>query len=166
MQQDQITIIEPNGVERTRPISPGGLTISRGHDNMLALGYDLISRYHAQVTFEGGRYYVTDLNSANGTYLGKNRLTPNMPTVWKPGQPLRVGEVIIQLQQVVQPHQAAQDAGATVIGQLPDDTLFRRGQPKQQGQYQVAIWLVMAFILLCLFLSLGGSIYYYYFIAG
>ncbi len=166
MQQDQITIIEPNGVERTRPISPPGLTIGRGHDNMLALGYDLISRYHAQVTFEGGRYYVTDLNSANGTYLGKNRLTPNMPTAWKPGQPLRVGEVIIQLQQVVQPHQAAQDAGATVIGQLPDDTLFRRGQQKQQSRYQVAIWLVMAFILLCLLLFLGGSIYYYYFIAG
>jgi pSer/pThr/pTyr-binding forkhead associated (FHA) protein len=166
MQQDQITIIEPNGVERTRPITPAGLTIGRGHDNTLALGYDLVSRYHAQVTFEGGRYYVTDLNSANGSYLGKNRLTPNMPTVWKPGQPLRVGEVVIQLQQVVQPHQAALDAGETVIGQLPDDTFFRSGAKSQPGQYQAMIWVVMAVILLCLLLSLGGSIYYYYFIAG
>ena len=166
MQQDQITIIEPNGVERTRPISPPGLTIGRGHDNTLPLGYDQISRYHAQITFEAGRYYVTDLNSANGTYLGKNRLTPNMPVAWKPGQPLRVGEVVIQLQQIVQPYQAAMNAGETVVGQLPDDTLFKSGQQKKQGQYQIVIWLVIAVILLCLLLFLGGSIYYYYFVTG
>ena len=166
MHQDQITIIEPNGVERTRPITTQGVTIGRGSDNSLTLGYDLISRYHARVTFEGGRYYVTDLSSANGTYLGKNRLSPNFPTVWKPGQPLRLGEVVIQLQQATPADLGGLNAGETMVGQLPDDTLFRTGQQKQQNQYQLMIWLVVIAISLCLLLAFGGSIYYYYFIAG
>jgi serine phosphatase RsbU (regulator of sigma subunit)/pSer/pThr/pTyr-binding forkhead associated (FHA) protein len=33
-----------------------------------------VSRHHAQVTFEGGQYYVQDLNSRNGTYLNNQQI--------------------------------------------------------------------------------------------
>ncbi len=35
---------------------------------------DVISRYHAKVTREGEEYYLTDLNSTNGTYLNSEML--------------------------------------------------------------------------------------------
>jgi len=33
-----------------------------------------ISRVHCAITFNSGRYYITDLGSANGTYVNQNRL--------------------------------------------------------------------------------------------
>lgn len=30
---------------------------------------DVISRYHAKITYEDNRYYITDLNSTNGTFI-------------------------------------------------------------------------------------------------
>ncbi len=158
---DRIKIIEPNGVERTRPITFQGLTIGRGADNSLTLAYNLISRYHAQVTYQDGRYYVTDLNSANGTYVNKNRLTPNTPTVWPPGAPLGIGEVTIYLERISQMiEEETVDAGETTIGQLPDDTLFRTGGSQKKRQIPVFLWITLGVILLC-FLMVGvvGAVY-------
>jgi predicted component of type VI protein secretion system len=97
MNRHSITVIEPNGVQRVRPLPEYGLTIGRGPDNDLPLTYDLVSRQHAWISFEGGYIYVTDLNSANGTYLGNSRLPPNEPTPWSSGVPLRIGDVQIHL---------------------------------------------------------------------
>ena len=99
MSRDRIVVIEPNGVRRSLPLPPRGLSIGRGPDNDLVLGYDFTSRNHARVTFEGGNYYVVDLGSANGTYLADVRLSPQAPTVWLPNKTLRIGQVIFQLEQ-------------------------------------------------------------------
>ncbi|MCP4711728.1 MAG: FHA domain-containing protein, partial [Planctomycetes bacterium] len=88
MSQHSITIIEPNGVQRSRPLTTRGLTIGRGTDNDLVINYNNVSRHHAQILFDNGYYYVLDLNSANGAYLGNVRLAPNEPTLWRPGTPL------------------------------------------------------------------------------
>ena len=37
---------------------------------------DAVSRIHARVIFEGGTYYMTDLNSTNGTIVNGSRLKP------------------------------------------------------------------------------------------
>lgn len=36
-----------------------------------------ISRYHARIDEEAGSYYITDLNSTNGTFLNGQKLDPN-----------------------------------------------------------------------------------------
>lgn len=94
---DRINIVEPNGVERTRPIPFQGLTIGRGNDNNIVLGYEEVSRYHAQISFNGQHYEVVDLDSANGTFLGNTRLQPNAPAAWNPNAPLRIGGVTMRL---------------------------------------------------------------------
>ena len=99
MNYAQITVIEPNGVKRSRPLTSRGLAIGRSPDNDLVIAYDLVSRHHAQVTFDGNRYYVTDLDSANGTFLGNTKLIPNEPTSWSPGIPLQIGNVSLHLGQ-------------------------------------------------------------------
>lgn len=38
------------------------------------LDREVVSRYHIKITREEGRYYITDLNSTNGTCLNKNPL--------------------------------------------------------------------------------------------
>jgi pSer/pThr/pTyr-binding forkhead associated (FHA) protein len=161
MTQDRINIVEPNGVERTRPISLQGLTIGRGADNDLTLAYDLISRYHAQITYEGGRYYVTDLNSANGTYIDRDRLTPNMPTLWPAGRPLQIGKVIIYLEQVAQPQPQPVETGETVVGQMTDDTLFRIGTNQKKRQVPLVLGITIGVILLCFLITLLTGIYFF-----
>ena len=120
IKRDQVTIIEPNGIRRTLALTDG-MIIGRGSDSSIIIDYDLTSRYHAQITFDGRNYYVTDLGSTNGSYLGKVKLPPNTPQVWMPGTPLRIGKVIFQLEQVQPPPKVDQDAMETRLGWLPEE---------------------------------------------
>jgi hypothetical protein len=49
--------------------------IGRGTDNDLVIDSIQVSRHHAQIKQQGGRYYLTDLNSTNGTCLDGNRIS-------------------------------------------------------------------------------------------
>lgn len=45
--------------------------------NEYRINNNLVSRKHAILTYENGSYYVTDLNSKNGTCLNDKRIVPN-----------------------------------------------------------------------------------------
>ena len=38
------------------------------------LDKEVVSRYHLKITMEDDKYYITDLNSTNGTYLNEKPL--------------------------------------------------------------------------------------------
>src|SRR4051812_32712881 len=59
---------------RRLDVPSGGLGIGRRSDNELALASDRVSRHHARIASNGGRWYVADLGSMNGTYLNGERL--------------------------------------------------------------------------------------------
>lgn len=44
-----------------------------------------ISRFHAKIEKEGEDFFLTDLNSTNGTFLNHVRLEANQPSLLKPG---------------------------------------------------------------------------------
>lgn len=48
----------------------------------------MISRVHCRITNDNGRYMITDLQSANGTYVNRVRLVPNQP------HPIQNGDII------------------------------------------------------------------------
>ena len=48
----------------------------------------MISRVHCRIDCRKGNYTITDLQSANGTYVNRVRLQPNQP------QPIKNGDVI------------------------------------------------------------------------
>lgn len=48
----------------------------------------MISRVHCQITKENGKYLLTDLKSANGTYINNVRLIPNK------SYPIRNGDIV------------------------------------------------------------------------
>jgi ABC-type multidrug transport system ATPase subunit/pSer/pThr/pTyr-binding forkhead associated (FHA) protein len=65
------------------------LTLGRDPANDVALDNPRVSRFHAQVTRVGRRYYVTDLRSSNGTFVNDKRVEGN---VWlKPQDTIRIG---------------------------------------------------------------------------
>ncbi len=94
----QITVVEPNGVRRSRPITEQGLTIGRGAETDLVINYQSASRHHAQVFSDGSSFYIVDLGSTNGTFLDDNRLPANVPTRWMSGQVVRIGDIHFELE--------------------------------------------------------------------
>ncbi|HEY9310689.1 FHA domain-containing protein [Williamsia sp.] len=49
-----------------------------------------ISRFHAELRFDGERLFVTDTNSSNGTFVNDQRLPADTEYELRPGQTLRL----------------------------------------------------------------------------
>ena len=65
------------------------ITFGRDSGNDVVLDKPNISRFHAQVTRVGVRYYVTDLRSSNGTFVNDTRVEGD---VWlNPQDTIRIG---------------------------------------------------------------------------
>jgi hypothetical protein len=57
-----------------------------------------VSRRHARMLFEGGDYYVEDLDSTNFTFVNKQKLTPKTRQIVRQGDEIRFGRVAAVLQ--------------------------------------------------------------------
>ncbi len=57
-----------------------------------------VSKQHCAVTVEGGRVWVRDLNSTNGTFIGAERLPPQERTLWRDENPIVLGAFELMLQ--------------------------------------------------------------------
>ncbi|WP_026369278.1 FHA domain-containing protein [Kallotenue papyrolyticum] len=63
-------------------------------------GYDCgVSRRHARITLQDDVAYVEDLESANGSFLNNQRLPPRAPQPLKAGDELRLGSLIMRIDQ-------------------------------------------------------------------
>jgi hypothetical protein len=51
------------------------------------------SRQHAVIIFENGQMHIEDLNSANGTYVNRQRVYPGQKQPLKPGDVIQIGTV-------------------------------------------------------------------------
>lgn len=55
-----------------------------------------ISRFHAKIEKEGDSFFLTDLNSTNGTFLNHVRLEANQPVLLKPGDEIIFADEVYQ----------------------------------------------------------------------
>src|SRR5512133_3501634 len=69
------------------------MTIGRDSTNEIVINDAEVSRRHARLTFQGGKYVLEDLGSTNGTFVNGQRLAG--PRVLKPGEVVSFGEQII-----------------------------------------------------------------------
>ena len=60
---------------QTLAISRSPFTLGRSADNDLVVPEPLASRHHARLEARAGRWYLIDLDSANGTLLNRQRLS-------------------------------------------------------------------------------------------
>ncbi len=69
-------------------------TVGREDGNFVTVDMDNVSRRHAQVTQRGGRYFVKDLGSTNGTYLNDEEIREEQPL--RNGDLVKIGSAIFK----------------------------------------------------------------------
>jgi phage tail-like protein len=94
----QLTIQLHGAIWATIPLSELVLRIGRAPDNDLVLPEADISRYHAEVRLESEGPVLTDLNSANGTFVESTRLLGHQPRLLTGGTVFQIGGFIITYQ--------------------------------------------------------------------
>lgn len=77
---------------QTIAISHSPFTLGRSADNDLVVPEPLASRHHARLEVRAGRWYLIDLDSANGTLLNRQRL--NGEQVLNAGDLIAIGETV------------------------------------------------------------------------
>jgi pSer/pThr/pTyr-binding forkhead associated (FHA) protein len=76
-------------------LSTAPILIGRNPEATLVLDDDYASGRHARVFPDNGRWYVEDLGSTNGTFVGRERISA--PTPLSAGSTVRVGQTVIEL---------------------------------------------------------------------
>ena len=71
------------------------ILIGRGSDAAIRLDDDYVSTRHARIASSGDQWFVEDLGSTNGTYIGTHRLT--QPTALTVGSSVRIGKTNLEL---------------------------------------------------------------------
>ena len=94
------------------------LTVGRDATNEIVINDAEISRRHARLTFQGGKYVLEDLGSTNGTFVNGQRLAG--PRVLKAGEVVQFGEQIMLVFEAT-----TIDAGATTVMGLSDQDYGR-----------------------------------------
>ncbi|ROR23667.1 FHA domain-containing protein [Mobilisporobacter senegalensis] len=59
---------------------------------------NVISRFHAKIEQKGEGFFITDLNSTNGTYLNSNRLKADVPKELHLGDEVRMANITYQFE--------------------------------------------------------------------
>ena len=70
-------------------------TIGRTNGNDLIISGRTVSRRHARLWFEGGRWFLADLNSANGTLINNMRLQPNQAVPLNDSDVINFGDEMV-----------------------------------------------------------------------
>lgn len=81
------------------------LRVGRHSTNDIVLSDASISRYHSEIEVRPNGIMITDLGSSNGTFINNQRLDPNSQAFVRPGEQLRIGNVITILEQNAAPAQ-------------------------------------------------------------
>lgn len=80
----------------TLPLGTSAVLIGRAPSCTLVLDDDYSSSRHARIFPQADQWWVEDLGSTNGTFLGDQRV--DRPTPVQPGMQVRVGQSVLELQ--------------------------------------------------------------------
>ncbi|GAA1164240.1 FHA domain-containing protein FhaB/FipA [Nesterenkonia sandarakina] len=77
------------------PLGSASIMMGRAQECTLVLEDDYASGKHARLFPQGSRWFLEDLGSTNGTWLGEEQLT-RASTV-EPGDRIRIGKTVLEL---------------------------------------------------------------------
>jgi|GEM_PF-2199288 len=92
-----IQLLNADGSVETVALNQTSYALGRSSNNDLVINDNKASREHARIDTNGQTFRVTDLGSANGTFLGNSQLLANVPQEWNPEQALRIGQHYLRL---------------------------------------------------------------------
>ena len=90
-----VAILEGGNRGEKIDLANAPLLIGRGTDAAIRLDDDYVSTRHARIANSGDQWFVEDLGSTNGTYVGSRRIT--QPTAISLGTQIRIGKTIMEL---------------------------------------------------------------------
>ncbi len=90
-----LLVVEGENPGTRAELADAPLLIGRGSDAAIKLDDDYVSTRHARIAASGDEWFVEDLGSTNGTYVGPVRIT--QPTTIGLGVQVRVGKTILEL---------------------------------------------------------------------
>lgn len=71
------------------------VTLGRADDSTLVISDDYASNHHARLSPGEGAWFLEDLGSTNGTFLGETRVV--RPVAVPLGAPIRIGQTVLEL---------------------------------------------------------------------
>lgn len=77
------------------PLGDQPILLGRGTDAAIRLDDDYVSTRHARFATNGDQWFVEDLGSTNGTYLGTQRVSTPIPVGI--GMQVRLGKTVVEL---------------------------------------------------------------------
>lgn len=89
-----VVVLTGSRVGTVFPLKPKGSVLGRAEDTDIVIDDDGISRVHAMIMIEDGRWVVRDLGSTNGTFVGERRVGET-PLMIHPGDRIRCGSDIL-----------------------------------------------------------------------
>lgn len=81
-------------IERTFEIASDPVMVGRATECQVRTQDAMVSRRHARIFWDGG-YWIEDLGSSNGVYVGGERITQRTPI--RPGDEMRCGSLMVKL---------------------------------------------------------------------
>lgn len=91
----KLQVVDGPNAGQSVPLGDGPVLLGRGTDAAIRLDDDYVSTRHARFATNGEQWFVEDLGSTNGTYLGSQRITS--PTPVGIGLQVRLGKTIVEL---------------------------------------------------------------------
>lgn len=90
-----VAVTAGSGVGSRAELAQAPILIGRGSDAAIRLDDDYVSTRHARIAASGDQWFVEDLGSTNGTYVGSVRIT--QPTTITLGTQVRIGKTVLEL---------------------------------------------------------------------
>jgi pSer/pThr/pTyr-binding forkhead associated (FHA) protein len=90
-----VAVLDGTNAGQAVSLDRAPILIGRGTDAAIRLDDDYVSTRHARIASSGDQWFVEDLGSTNGTYMGAHRLT--QPTSLQLGSRIRIGKTTIEL---------------------------------------------------------------------
>ncbi len=116
-------------------------TIGRSLKNDIVLSDSTTSREHAELVLKHGQYYINDLGSTHGTFIGNDRISDPHPL--DDGMTIRIGATAMQIvfsenQQTddeTQPPPSTND-NENILSENPSDSTITYSMPSDSGIFQ------------------------------
>ncbi len=137
------------------------VVIGRDSTNGVVINDAEVSRKHARLTFQGGKYVLEDLGSTNGTFVNGQRLAG--PIVLRSGDVVSLGEQIVLMYEsltvdvgttVIAPHKnvAAPEVppAPTPATAVPSAPTFSPLVPPRRNSTALILIIVGILLLICL----------------
>ncbi|MEM7028934.1 MAG: FHA domain-containing protein [Chloroflexota bacterium] len=129
----------------------------RETDNDITIVDPMISRYHFQISYEDGRWILSDLGSVNGTKV--NGLVVGVPQALSHEDKIQVGETVLLFRDPTVEDNQLSAKMDTAHGPLSSAAKFQTEVPAQPANSRGIIWIVGGLILL---LILGIVVLFYW----